>query len=38
MKNEKYAYVRVSAIDQNEARQLIEMLQLGIDRENIYID
>ena len=38
MKNEKYAYVRVSAIDQNGARQLIEMLQLGIDRENIYID
>lgn len=38
MENEKYAYVRVSAIDQNEARQLIEMLQLGIDRENIYID
>lgn len=38
MENGKYAYVRVSAIDQNEARQLIEMLQLGIDRENIYID
>lgn len=38
MENEKYAYVRVSAINQNEARQLIEMLQLGIDRENIYID
>ena len=34
----KYAYVRVSSIDQNEARQLREMLQLGIDRKNIYID
>ena len=34
----KYAYVRVSSIDQNEARQLVEMLQLGIERENIYLD
>ena len=34
----KYAYVRVSSIDQNEARQLVEMLQLGIERKNIYLD
>lgn len=33
----KYAYVRVPSIDQNEARQLVEMLQLGIERKNIYI-
>ena len=33
MENEKYAYVRVSAIDQNEARQLIEMLQLAAQCE-----
>ena len=33
-----YGYVRVSAIDQNEARQLIEMRQLGIRSENIFID
>ena len=35
---EKYGYVRVSAIDQNEARQLLEMEQLGIKPENIFID
>ena len=35
---EKYGYVRVSAIDQNEARQLLEMKKLGIKPENIFID
>lgn len=35
---EKYGYVRVSAIDQNEARQLLEMEKLGIKPENIFID
>lgn len=34
----QYGYVRVSAIDQNEARQLHEMQQLGLKTENIFID
>ena len=35
---ERYGYVRVSAIDQNEARQLLEIEKLGIKPENIFID
>ena len=34
----KYGYVRVSSIDQNEARQLLEMKELQIPDKNIYID
>lgn len=33
-----YGYVRVSSRDQNEARQLITMKELGIPLENTYID
>ena len=33
-----YGYVRVSSIDQNEDRQLVEMERLGIPSRNIYID
>lgn len=33
-----YAYVRVSSLDQNEDRQLIEMQKLGIPLKHIYID
>ena len=33
-----YAYVRVSSLDQNEERQLIEMQKLGIPPKHIYID
>lgn len=36
MKN--YAYIRVSSLDQNEARQLRVMEELKIPKENIYID
>ena len=35
---DKYGYVRVSAVDQNEIRQLLEMQQIGIRKENIFID
>lgn len=35
---DKYGYVRVSAVDQNEIRQLLEMQQIGIIKENIFID
>ena len=34
----KYAYVRVSAQDQNENRQLIAIAKLGIPLKNIFID
>ena len=34
----EYGYVRVSSLDQNEERQLIEMKKLGIPEERIYKD
>lgn len=34
----KYGYVRVSSVDQNEERQLIEMAKAGVCNKNIYID
>ena len=34
----EYGYVRVSSLDQNEERQMVEMRQLGIAEENIYKD
>lgn len=35
---EVYAYVRVSSKDQNEDRQIIEMIKNGISTKNIFID
>ena len=32
----EYGYVRVSSLDQNEERQMVEMRKLGIAKENIY--
>ena len=34
----EYGYVRVSSLDQNEERQLIEMKNLGISEERIFKD
>ena len=34
----KHGYVRVSAVDQNIARQMLEMRQLGIPENHIYVD
>ena len=34
----EYGYVRVSSLDQNEERQMVEMRKLGIAKENIYKD
>ncbi len=34
----EYAYVRVSSLEQNEDRQLIEVKKLGIKDENIFVD
>ena len=33
-----YGYVRVSAVDQNISRQMIEMLDRKIDKKRIYVD
>ena len=38
MENKTYAYVRVSSQEQNEDRQIIAMTNIGIRKENIYID
>lgn len=36
--SKKYAYIRVSTVDQNEARQITNMKALGITKENMFID
>ena len=33
-----YGYVRVSAVDQNIARQMLEMKDRGLTKKNIYVD
>ena len=33
-----YGYVRVSSTDQREDRQMIEMKEVGVRRENVYLD
>ena len=33
-----YAYVRVSSVDQNEDRQMVEMEKLNISKKNIFMD
>lgn len=34
----KYAYIRVSTKDQNEARQLLALQELNIPQKNIFIE
>lgn len=36
--NKIYGYVRVSSSDQNEARQLIALNEIGLEDRNIYMD
>ncbi|MED4077577.1 recombinase family protein [Lysinibacillus fusiformis] len=38
MSNEKYAYIRVSSVDQNEERQRKTMIAMGVPVENIFCD
>ena len=38
MSNKKFGYARVSSTDQNEDRQVIELLEYGIDERDIYVD
>ena len=33
-----YGYVRVSSLDQNEDRQMIEMQKIGVPEMNIFMD
>ena len=33
-----YGYIRVSSKDQNEARQIKKMIELGLDSKNLFID
>lgn len=33
-----YGYVRVSTVEQNEARQLATMRELGVERKNVFVD
>lgn len=36
--NQFYGYIRVSSMDQNEDRQLIELLKWGLVKKNLYTD
>lgn len=38
MASKKFGYVRVSTKEQNEDRQVIDLLEYGIDERDIYID
>lgn len=38
MRSKRYGYVRVSSTDQNEDRQMVAMSEVGVSKENIYID
>ena len=34
----KYGYARISSLTQNEDRQLSALLEIGIDKEDIFVD
>ena len=38
MQEMMYGYIRVSTKDQHEDRQIFAMIELGIPKENIYVD
>ena len=38
MEGKKYGYIRVSSKDQNEDRQVLAMVEFGIEKDNLYID
>ena len=38
MSNKMFGYARVSTIGQNEDRQVIDLLEYGIDERDIYVD
>lgn len=38
MSNKRFGYARVSTTDQNEGRQVLELLESGIEERDIYVD
>ena len=38
MSNKRFGYARVSTTDQNEDRQVLELLETGIEERDIYVD
>ena len=38
MSNKKFGYARVSTAEQNEDRQVLELLEYGIEERDIYVD
>ena len=38
MGNNTFGYARVSSRDQNEERQVVVLLEMGIPEQNIYVD
>ena len=38
MSNKRFGYARVSTTDQNEDRQVLELLESGIEERDIYVD
>ena len=38
MSNKKFGYARVSTTDQNEDRQVLDLMEYGIDERDIYVD
>ena len=37
MSNKKFGYARVSTAEQNEDRQVLELLEYGIEERDIYL-
>lgn len=38
MENNTFGYARVSSRDQNEERQIVALLEMGVPEQNIYVD
>ena len=38
MSNKVFGYARVSTAEQNEDRQILELIEYGIDERDIYVD
>ena len=38
MENNIFGYARVSSRDQNEDRQVVALMEMGVPEQNIYVD
>ena len=38
MENNTFGYARVSSRDQNEERQIVALMEMGVPEGNIYVD